>query len=207
MKPDSTETTRLLEKAAEGDRPAFDELMARHRPALMSAVQMRLDPGLRRRIDPSDVVQESQIDVLRRLADFVARRPMPFGLWLRKTAHERLLKMRRQHVRAARRSVRRELHLPDQTSLEVAARIASSSGSPSQIVSRRQLVGLVREALDELDELDREVVLMRYMEKLTNVEIAQVLGINATAVSKRLGRALLRLQSALGNRGVGGCEQ
>src|SRR5262245_51087035 len=99
--PDCAETQRLLERAQAGDAEAPEQLLARHRPFLRQLVELRLDPRLRARVDPSDVVQEAQLDAFRRLADYLRRRPMPFRLWLRKTAQQRLLKVQRQHLQAA----------------------------------------------------------------------------------------------------------
>src|SRR5262245_3059264 len=96
--PDSVETRQLLERVRAGDRLAFEQLFARHRPYLCQLVALRLDPQLRPRIDPSDVVQETQLEAFRRLADFLERQPMPLRVWLRRTALERLLDLREHHV-------------------------------------------------------------------------------------------------------------
>src|SRR5262245_61348452 len=112
---DSVETQRLLERALAGDRAAFDELFARQRPQPCRLVELRLEGPLRGRVDASDVVQEAQLEAFRRLPEFLQRRPMPFHLWLRKTAYERLLKARRFHLNTARRAVGREVNLPDQS--------------------------------------------------------------------------------------------
>ncbi len=118
--PDSAETNHLLERARAGDRQAIEELFARYRPYLQQVIAARLDGRLRQRLDPSDVVQEAEAEAFRRLGDYLRRQPMPFRLWLRKTACERLLKLREQHVEAARRSVEREVRLPEQSSLLLA---------------------------------------------------------------------------------------
>src|SRR5262245_22117057 len=128
---DSDTTRDLLEQAADGDRDAFDRLFSRHRPELHEFVAVRLDPRLKARADASDIVQETQMEMYRRLPDFLQRRPMPFHLWLRKTAYERLLMLRRQHLGAARRSVMREVGLPDRSSLLLAQRLFAG-GSPSR---------------------------------------------------------------------------
>src|SRR5262245_10161331 len=109
IKPDSAATRRLLERARAGEAEAPEQLLARHRPFLRQLVELRLDPRLRARVDPSDVVQEAQWDAFRRLADYLRRRPMPFRLWLRKTAQERLQKFQRQHLEAGRRAAGREV--------------------------------------------------------------------------------------------------
>ncbi len=60
--PDSAETQRLLEQVEAGDQRAFDALFARHRPYIRRVVGLRLDPRLRPRVDPSDVVQETHLE-------------------------------------------------------------------------------------------------------------------------------------------------
>src|SRR5688572_8419387 len=104
---DTAETARLLELIATGDQKAFGPLFQRHRKRLRRVIELRLDWRLRTRLDPSDVVQETEFEVFRRIDDYLLRRPMPFGLWMRKTAQERLLKLREQHLLAAKRSVER----------------------------------------------------------------------------------------------------
>src|SRR6266536_4016190 len=103
LRPDSEQTQALLDDAQRGDRAAVDRLLARHRDDVRSFVEARLDPRLAARIDPSDVVQEAQLQVVRRMDDFLKRRPMPFHLWIRKTAYQRLLNLQRDHRRRARR--------------------------------------------------------------------------------------------------------
>jgi hypothetical protein len=71
--------------------------------------------------EPSDVVQDTQLEAFRRLADYCRRRALPFRLWLRKTAQERLLMARRQHLGAGRRSVGREVPLPEESSFQLLA--------------------------------------------------------------------------------------
>src|SRR4051812_16715090 len=103
--PESDETQQLLTELRAGDSRAFGRLFARHRPDLLRLVALRLDTRLQARLDPSDVVQETQLEAFRRLQDFLERRPMPFRLWLRKTAQERLVMLSRRHLGAARRAV------------------------------------------------------------------------------------------------------
>src|SRR5215471_12211881 len=118
--PDSEETHALLQQARAGDRQAFERLFSRYRDYLRQVVELRLNPRLRPRVDPSDVVQETQLEAFRRLADYLEREPMPFRLWLRKTAQERLVMLQRHHLGAARRTVDREASLLGTSSLQLA---------------------------------------------------------------------------------------
>jgi len=197
LTPDSGETRDLLEQAGTGHRPAFDRLLARHRPDLLQFVGLRMDPKMRGRVDPSDVVQETQLEVYRRLGDFLDRRPMPFHVWLRKTAYERLLMARRQHVEAAQRAVGRERPLPDRSSLLFAQRILARGSTPSRSLGRRELVRRLHQALAELPDTDREILVMRNIEERSYQEIACILDIEPAAARKRHGRALIRLHALL----------
>lgn len=129
---DSTETRSLLNAVASGQLTVFERLFERHRDELHRAVELRFDPRLRGRADPSDVVQETHLEAFRRLDDYLAREPMPFRLWLRRTAQQRLIKLRERHLKASRRSVQRELPLPDQTSMLLANRLYGKGPTASE---------------------------------------------------------------------------
>lgn len=100
---DSAETDNLLEEARQGRGDAFDRLFARHRQDLRRRFASRIDERLAARLDASDIVQETQIEALRRLPDYVQRRPVSFRIWLWKLAWERLQMARRKHHLAAER--------------------------------------------------------------------------------------------------------
>jgi RNA polymerase sigma-70 factor (ECF subfamily) len=191
------DTELLLLKVKSGDRSAFEVLFARHHAFLRRFIEMRLDPKLRARVDPSDVVQETHLEAFARLEDYLAREPMPFRLWLRQTAFERMLKLRRQHLAAARRTVDREICLPDQSSMMLAQHFLGHDSTPSKRAVRQEDAQRVQEALAELAESDREIVLMRNLEGLSHAEIACVLGIDEAASRKRYGRSLLRLRKVM----------
>jgi RNA polymerase sigma-70 factor (ECF subfamily) len=199
----SGETERLLQQVRGGEHLAIDQLLARHRPELRRLVQLRLDPKLRPRLDPSDVVQEAQLEALRRMEDYLQEPPMAFRLWLRQITYDRLLMVRRQHVRAERRTVERDVALPDQSSLMLAQQLLAGGSSPSEQLAKRELIRRVHRAVAELAESDRDILLMRNFEGLTNQEVSQLLGINLAAASQRYGRALLRLRKILLDQGLG----
>jgi RNA polymerase sigma-70 factor (subfamily 1) len=195
--PDSTETKTLLEQAARGDRQAMERLLDEHRPYLRQVVAMRIDSRTALRVDPSDIVQETQLEALRRFPDYIRRRPMPFRLWLIRTAHERLIVARRRHVEAGRRAVGREEPLPDRSSLLMARRLFATTPSPSQQLQDRELAERVRDAVSQLPESDREILFLRTFEGLSNQEAALVLDLEPGTASKRHGRAILRLHQIL----------
>jgi RNA polymerase sigma-70 factor (ECF subfamily) len=199
---DSAETQRLLAQARAGDPDARDQLFARHRPYLRRLVELRMDPRLRPRLDPSDVVQDAQAEAHRRLEGYLDQPPMPFRLWLRQIAYDQLLMLRRRHVEARQRAVERDVVLPDRSSVVLARQLLDPNPSPSEQLSRRELARRVRQALAQLAGGDREILLLRNYEGLSNQEAAQLLGIQPAAASQRYGRALLRLRKLLLEHGL-----
>lgn len=202
VQPDSAETCGLLERIGAGDPQALDSLLERHRRGLLGFVEYHLDPAIRARLDPSDVVQDTHLEVVRRMDDYLRRRPMPFRLWLRKQAYERLLRLRRDHRHRGRRSVQREVAWPDRSSLLLARPYLAKSTSPSRLLEARELAERVSRAVAELAEADREILLMRHAEELPYEEIACLLDVTPAAARKRYGRALIRLQKVLSDHGL-----
>jgi RNA polymerase sigma-70 factor (ECF subfamily) len=200
--PEDAETVALLARLEAGDRAALDQLLARHRGLMWQLVDRRLDGRLRGRVDTSDIVQDAQVELARRIDDFLARKPMPFRVWAYRTAYEHLLRQRRMHT-ADRRDAGREQVLPDHSSVQLAGLLAGGGGTASQQMMRGETAAQVQQALLELAEPDREVLLLRLFEGLSNQEVAQLLDLDPDTASKRYGRALLRLRQALAARGEG----
>jgi RNA polymerase sigma-70 factor (ECF subfamily) len=201
---DSTNTDRLLQRVADGQRSALDELMGDYRQYLRRLVELRIDPELRLRVDASDVVQETQLAASERINDFLARRPISFRLWLRGTALERLINLHRRHVGAQKRSLKREVALTDQSSLLLARRLFYDR--PSQALQQQELLDQVRRIVSELSEPDREILLLRHVEELSNSEVADLLAIEKSAASRRYGRAVIRLREKLVEHGISRSE-
>ncbi len=202
MWPDSETTQRLLLQAGEGESRAVNDLIERHREALLRMVAARMDRGMAQRVDASDIVQETLIEAHRRLSDYIKKGPMPFHLWLRQIAKDRLIDAHRRH-RAQRRDVGREQPLAvagraDQSSLDLAAQLCDMELTPAAHALRKELEGRFWSALDTLDESDREIVLLRHQEQLGNGEVAELLGLSPAAAGMRYLRALRRLRTALG---------
>jgi RNA polymerase sigma-70 factor (ECF subfamily) len=206
MAPANPDTEQLLEQARQGDPAARQQLLGRHRDRLRRMVRVRMDRRLTARVDPSDVVQEALADAAGKLSDYLRRRPLPFYPWLRRLTWERLVKIHRRHIRAGVRSVTREdpgpPDLPDESVLELARRLVAPGNSPSHHLVQEELRGRVRAALARLAATDREVLVMRYLEQLSNAEIGSALGISEGAVKMRHLRALVRIRELLaGERG------
>src|SRR5262245_19646476 len=152
LTPDNAEIDVLLQQAQAGDPRAFERLFARYRSELRQFVGRRLDRDLRARLDASDVVPEARLAALRRLDDFLQRRPMPFPPWLPKTASHRLLRLRRQHLGAARRDAARDINLPEASGGALAEQLLATGSTPSRQFGRHELTRRVHQAVARLPE-------------------------------------------------------
>ncbi|TWU15166.1 sigma-70 family RNA polymerase sigma factor [Allorhodopirellula heiligendammensis] len=176
----------------------FESLVAEHRAPLRAMVRARIEPRLRRRIDASDVVQEALLAAHRRLDQFLNQPAIPFAAWLRRMTLERLIDLRRRHY-AARRSVLVEVGVSDGSAMTLAKTIGYQ-GNQDATDRRNESIDKVRTAVQRLSSADQQILLLRYVDRLSNVESADVLGVTSAAASKRHVRALLRLSEMLNGR-------
>jgi RNA polymerase sigma-70 factor, ECF subfamily len=200
MWPDAPETKELLAHAKVGEHAAVEQLLARHREALRRMVDLRMDRMVRRRVDASDIVQDVLIEANRRLAEYLKNPVMPFHLWLRQIAQDRLIDAHRRHRGAARRSIDREqpLAVPvDQSTYDLAAALADPQLTPAAAATWHELQRRFQAAVEQLDEQDREVILMRHFEYLSNSDVAAALGLSEAAAGMRYLRAMRRLREKL----------
>jgi RNA polymerase sigma-70 factor (ECF subfamily) len=164
-------------------------------------VHARMDPRIRTRVDPSDVIQETFVAASQKMQTYCAEQPIPFYPWLRQIAWAKLVDLHDRHLLAAKRSVNREQHLQaglsDQSALLLADRLIGKTSSPSMGALRRELRQRVEKALSCLSTGEREVLLQRYVEDMSSKEIGAVLGISEAAVNMRHMRALERMRQLL----------
>lgn len=202
MWPQEDDTQQLLANARGGDAVAVNQLLDRHREALRRMVSLRLDRMVARRVDASDVVQDVLLEANSRLSDYLRDPRMPFHLWLRHLARDRVIEMHRQHRGAQRRSVEREVDAgpvsPDASAVDFVARLVDRELTPAAENMRRELHRTFLDALEKLDEDDRDIILMRHVEQLGNGEVATALGLSPAAAGMRYLRALRKLRASLG---------
>jgi len=209
MWPDSSQTQELLSGARQGDEAALNQLLDRHRQALRRMIDMRLDARLAGRVDASDIVQDVLIEANRRLKEYLREPSMPFHLWLRHMARDRVIDAHRRHRVAAKRSVDREQPLAargtgDRSTLDLIAQLENRELTPAAAATRKEMQARFAAAVELLDDDDREVILMRHFEQLSNQEVAQSLGLSQPAAGMRYLRAVRRLRAMLGDPSSGG---
>jgi RNA polymerase sigma-70 factor (ECF subfamily) len=189
----------LVRRALEGDSASLAMLLDRHRDRLEKMVRARLDRSLQGRFDPADVLQETFVDLAQQLGNYPGPEAMPVFLWLRLLTGQRLSLLKRMHQGAARRSAGREISVGGEVhgeadSASIADFLVARLTTASRAVDRAERARLVREAIEALNPIDREIISLRSFEELTNGEVAAVLGLSKAAASNRYVRAMARLQ-------------
>jgi RNA polymerase sigma-70 factor (ECF subfamily) len=183
-------------------RQELTELFDRYRSRLKLMVHLRLDRRLQARVDSSDVLQEAFLEATERYGRYKEDPTLPPFLWLRFLVGQRLVMMYRRHLDAKARAAGREVSLfrgalPQANSESLAAQLLGKLSSPSQVAMRSELQVRLQEALNSMDDVDREVLVLRHFEQLTNAEVAQILNLQQRTASKRYITALRRLKGIL----------
>ena len=198
--PELSEIRQRLELTRE---EALADFFSVVRERLKRIVSFRLDYRLGGRVSHSDVLQDTYVRAAQRIDSFLAKPDMPFFVWLRLEVNQRLQELHRHHFGAEKRDVRREITMQrqvghsGQTSVALAAHLVAQMTTPSGLIERAEQIHALEKSLNEMNELDREVIALRHFEELSNIETAEVIGINPAAASKRYLRALKRLREIM----------
>jgi RNA polymerase sigma-70 factor, ECF subfamily len=202
MWPTTDATKELLDRAKAGDAQAREQLLMDFREPLRRVVGMRLDPALARRVDASDIVQDVLIEAHQRLKDYLQKPNMPFHLWLRHLAQDRIIDTHRRHRLAKRRSIDREQALErpawaDDSSANLVAQLIDTENTPASAAIQEELKRKLQAAVHQLADDDRDIILMRHHEQLSNQDVAAIYGLSEAAASMRYLRALRKLRTVL----------
>lgn len=195
----------------EGGQTSFASLFSNYGARLERIINFRLDPRIRGRIDAADVLQEAYLEASTRLPSFLDSANVSFFVWLRQQTLQTLVDVHRRQFRQ-KRDVNREIHFAstgpsDGTSVSIAQFLIGQLTSPSEVAVKAEEIQWLQEALNSMNEVDREVLALRHFEQLSNTQVAEVLGLTPTAASNRylraaarLGEILQRLNTSTGSR-------
>ncbi len=196
---DHHELDKRLEK---GDEQALAALFALHRERLWRTVNFRLDRRLRGRVDPDDVLQEGYLAAAQRIEHYRSLDTRSPFLWLRLIVSQTMIDVHRLHLGVQMRDVDREIAVhcgsySQTTCTSLAVQLVGNLTSPSRAAVRGEMIEQVEQAVAEMDPLDQEVLALRHFEELTNIEVAEVLGIRQKTASIRYIRAIKRLKDIM----------
>ncbi len=197
------ETQVLINEAKIGDKDALNRLFARYQNRVLRIVRLRLDPGLRERLNMQsmDIVQEVFIAALQKLNEFQPTSKGAFLHWLSKIV-ENYIRDQIDYFSAQKKySPLKELSLDESlktdsgSEVKVNEIIPSKDTSPSQYASRKEIKSALDSLLLRLEDADREVIIQHRLEELTFKEIAQLYNKTEDAVRKQYHRAFEKLIS------------
>jgi RNA polymerase sigma-70 factor, ECF subfamily len=185
-----------------GGDQALADAIAKHTRRLRQMVELRLDTRLSGRLDVADVLQEAFLEARKRLPRYLEDPGVPVFVWLRGVVMDTLIDFHRRHLGAKMRNAGLEVSLdgpvvPQASSVALAAYLAGSLTTPSQAAVREETVRQIDVALSEMDDIDREVLVLRHFEQLTNDEVAAVVGVKKAAASRRYMRALAKFRKVV----------
>jgi RNA polymerase sigma-70 factor (ECF subfamily) len=190
---------QLLAQARAGDRAALQVLLERYRPLLVLLVRSRCAGRLQRRLDGSDVVQETLLQAAQHIGDFEGDGAEQWQAWLLRIAEREIIRQMRQHLGAQKRAAGREQPLNGSSS-QGQSRLEQwlhTHSTPSAAAIRNERAAELAQALDELGADYREVLVLRHLEGLSFAEVAERMQRTAGAVRVLWTRALKKLRELL----------
>lgn len=196
-----SETIDRYDRIRAGDAQEMSRSFDEARPRLERILHFRIDARLAGRLDTDDVLQEAFLSAQQRCGHFEGSTEQALLIWFRLITLQTLTDLHRRHVGTQKRAAGRELAIDSAdhsaTSAPIAAFLVGNFTSPTAAVRRTEMAERLRAALDQLDAIDREVLTLRHFEELSNLEVAEALGIQPKAASIRYVRALRRLKEIL----------
>jgi RNA polymerase sigma-70 factor (ECF subfamily) len=183
-----------LERARQGDRDAFGEIVEAYRERLFLAALALL----RNHEDARDMSQEAFVRAFRNLQRFDTQRP--FYPWIHRIL--RNLCLDHQQKYGPHRQVSLEA-ITEETHGTIESELVSGQGDQGDVrdsIQRAQVAKLIRGAIDELKPEFREILILKHLEEMPYKDIAETLDIPMGTVMSRLFHARKALKSKLEGR-------
>ena len=188
----------LLHMARMGDAHALERLLGMYRSYLLLFSRVQVRGRLQGKADVSDLVQETLFVAHRAFHHFEGETEGELVAWLQQILASRLARLIRRYSTQAR-DVRLEQELVDALSRSsvVAGQLAASHSTPSRCAARREEAVLLADAMADLNEVHREILILHHFEDLPFSKVAERLGRKEDAVKKLWFRALAALKTRI----------
>jgi RNA polymerase sigma-70 factor, ECF subfamily len=191
---------QLLQEARAGDAAMLGQLLELYRRYLALLARLQIGQRLQGKVDASDVVQETFLEAHRNFGNFRGVSEGQLVRWLRQILAAKLAGLLRHYLGTQGRDVRLEREIEDgldRSSVLLDGGLAALQSSPSQQAARREQAVLLADALGQLPDDYREVLVLRHLEGLTFPNVARRMGRSLNSVEKLWMRALARLRQTL----------
>jgi RNA polymerase sigma-70 factor (ECF subfamily) len=191
----------LLEQARAGSGQALGQLLQLYRNYLAILARMQLGRRLQGKVDDSDLIQETFLEAHRHFEQFRGTGEAELVSWLRQILAGVLANLLRRYYGTRRRDVRLERELAgelDESSQALNAGLLARHSTPSERATRREQGVLLADALQQLPEDYRDVIVLSHLEGLKFPEVARRMGRTVPSVKNLWARALGKLRRTLG---------
>ncbi len=197
----TADPAQLLIDARAGDVATLGTLLESYRRYLTLLARVQIGQRLQRKADPADLVQETFLEAYRQFPNFRGTSEGQLVAWLRQLLAGSLANLLRRYLGTQGRDVRLEQEIEgalDQSSVLLDRGLIAPQSSPSQQAVGREQAVLLADALDQLSDDHREVLVLRHLEGLTFPEVAERMGRSLDSVEKLWMRGLVRLRQLVG---------
>jgi RNA polymerase sigma-70 factor, ECF subfamily len=170
---------KLLAQASRGQSEPLGQLLQLYRNYLTILATTQLDQRLRRRVNPSDLVQETMLAAHCDFAKFRGTTERELLAWLRQILINCLHHAIETHVKAKMRDVRREISVEqvsealDRSAVSLAQVLADRGASPSAPLQQRERTIALADQLAKLRPQYRDVIVLRNLQGLSFDEVAE----------------------------------
>jgi RNA polymerase sigma-70 factor (ECF subfamily) len=192
-----------LEKARAGDPLARDRLFAACRSYLGLIARASVEPWMRAKVDASDLVQQTMLDAHRDFTKFHGQTDQEWLAWLRQILNHNACDAVRHYGAAGKRAAKREVQIQGNADDSQGFELPSPGESPSQIALHNERELLVAEAMNQLSEDHREVIILRNIQRMSFEDVAEQLGRTRPAAQMLWMRAMHNLKSLLASDASG----
>ena len=190
----------LLRGARSGVREELGDLLEMYRNYLRVLASTQIGNRLRRRLSPSDVVQDTMLAAHRDFPQFRGQSEREFLAWLRKVLLNTIHHAVDTHVKAQRRDIRREVSIEKvgaalgRSSLNLAGLLADPGPSPSTPIRREESAVALANQLARLKSEYRDVIVLRNLQGMSFEEVAERMERTSGAVRMLWLRAIEKLR-------------
>lgn len=201
-----SDVERQLALARGGNVEAVGRLLEHFRAYLTLLARIQIGRRLQGKVDPTDLVQDTFLEAYRNFGQFQGGTPETLLAWLRQILAGQLAHLIRRYFNTQAHDIKLEQTIEQElshSSCMLDRGLADKQPSPSDVVSRREQVVLLADALERLTKDYREVIILRQLEGLSFADVARRLGRSVDSVQKLWVRALERLRLELTTNGRG----
>jgi RNA polymerase sigma-70 factor (ECF subfamily) len=191
---DRQESMDLLRRAKEGSGDALEVLYSRFAGKLLALIRLRMGRKLRGQMESRDILQATLLKSFQNIGQFESCETSSLMGWLARIAENEMRDLG-DHHRRQRRDAERNVALDDQPG-EIPA---GGRSALSQVIWGQEAERL-EQALESLDQPQREIILLRKFEELSFKEIGEHLGKSEDACRMMLARAMTKLTLKMAER-------